>query len=377
MSKILFLNQPQAFNDDRIPPLSDFNPNYKWKEFAGFLEISNHSNGLYWRTGKNNLPFKNDLIQHMGFSIPDYDPNFNLSFELITDKLVQDLWQAKKDKPWLIYWSGGVDSTVIVTAILKNLSPADWSNVVIACNQICVVENSRFFYNHIRPNFQIIDSSQLKINKKLLEKYYLFNGDLADQLFGYNATGLLDNGGASLLKDFRRDPDELMDIMKTQAGKDSVEWSYEIIKENIDSTNIPVVTYSDFFWWQSFNLPWAGMKLREFHVHGETRYISADLFLENFMQWYDTPEYQQWAMHRKLDVTFSINIAQRKLALKKYVYEFDRDEYYFHFKCKSSSVGRSIDLTKIFFCLLDDGRTLYLDRDLEEILTLLPEHINH
>jgi hypothetical protein len=168
-----------------------------------------------------------------------------------------------------------------------------------------------------------------------------------------------------------------MDIMKTQAGKDSVEWSYEIIKENIDSTNIPVVTYSDFFWWQSFNLPWAGMKLREFHVHGETRYISADLFLENFMQWYDTPEYQQWAMHRKLDVTFSINIAQRKLALKKYVYEFDRDEYYFHFKCKSSSVGRSIDLTKIFFCLLDDGRTLYLDRDLEEILTLLPEHINH
>jgi hypothetical protein len=80
-------------------------------------------------------------------------------------------------------------------------------------------------------------------------------------------------------------------------------------------------------------------------------------------------------MVNRLGVKYGANIGQRKLASKKYIYEYDHDEYYFQLKTKMESVSRKTNLGK-YFCILDDHTRLTLDDDLAQILELLPNHSN-
>jgi hypothetical protein len=206
----------------------------------------------------------------------------------------------------------------------------------------------------------------------LLNKYYIFDGAPADQLYGTSKL-LSENDGKFLLKDLRQDPDQLIQILDKFSGNG--QWYYELIRENIDSVNIPVINYYDFIWWVNFNTIWAGLMLNPHHMREESTPIN--LFFNNYVSWYNTVEYQLWSMSTHLNEKYLSNIAFRKLASKNYIYEFDCNKYYYYFKCKSTSVGQSYFRNQHWFCLTDDNRRLYLDQDLEEILTLLPEHINH
>jgi len=384
LSRILYLNHwmlDQQRLKKSYPPAIFYGDGYgnqNWLHFLEMISVLADFSSLYCRTGTNFLPYKNDWIDPYGIGIPSYDPNFNLDFSTITDQHVHDLSKTKADKPWLICWSGGVDSTALVAAILKNRSQSDRSNIIIACNQFSVVENPRFFYNHIKPNFQIIDSEHLSIDHTILTKYYVFNGDLADQLYGPNVRVMMKDNGTSLLKDFRRDPDELIDYLSNtmfnpQLGK----WLYENLRENIDSVDIPITSYFDFFWWMAFNLFWPFQK---FQTMGRLIPADTSTSLEDFqsshIEWYDTVEYQQWSMVSHLGARYSLDIAQRKLALKKYIYDLDHDEYYFHFKCKQSSTSRQgAGLRDPFICITDDGQRLHA-ADMDRVLEMLPDHIN-
>jgi hypothetical protein len=376
MSKILYVNQLQLNDPNIAPVLTTMSPCFDWKRYQDLISLNQHAGACYWRTGINNFPFKNDLIDSYGFGVPTYDPSFDLSFTDITDQLACDLLKTKKDKPWLMLYSGGIDSTVMIVALLKNLSKDDRSNVVIACSQHSVVENPRFFYNHIRPNFQIVDSTSIKFGQELLQKYHTFDGSPADQLYGPGIKETLATGNKSLLKDWRRDPDELLQSFERLCGIGNSHWYYELARENIDSTDIPVNNYYDFFWWTAFNLWWPGEIIQQFKKFQKNDgYTTLETFRNNFNSWYSTADYQRWSMNNHLDVRYSTNLAHRKLGSKQYIYEFDRNEYYYHFKTKSASIGRPENI-KSWFCLTDDNQSLYLDRDLDQILSLLPDHIN-
>ena len=120
---------------------------------------------------------------------------------------------------------------------------------------------------------------------------------------------------------------------------------------------------------------WVSALLRPHHQRGQN--LSINKFLQNNISWYDSSEYQLWAMTSSADKKYSTDIALRKLASKKYIYDFDHNNYYYHFKCKSMSVGRTKPINRLeWFCLTDDGPPLYIEQDLEKILALLPDHIN-
>ena len=376
MSKILYVNQAQLNDPNIAPVLPTLHSCFDWKRYQDLISLNLHAGAFYWRTGTNNFPFKNDLIDSYGFGVPTYDPSFDLSFTDITDQLACDLLKTKMDKPWLMLYSGGIDSTVMIVALLKNFSKHELSNVVIACSQHSVVENPRFFYDHIRPNFQIVDSTSIKFGQELLAKYHAFEGEPADMLYGPGAKLVMTNGNQSLLKDWRKDPDELLHCFERVCGKGNSRWYYELARENIDSTGIPVNNYYDFFWWKAFNLWWPGVIIQAFRKYQKyDGYTTLETFRNNFNGWYNTAEYQLWAMNNHLDVRYSTNLAHRKLGSKQYIYDFDRNEHYYHFKTKSASIGRR-ENSKSWFCLTDDNQSLYLDRDLDQILRLLPDHIN-
>ena len=371
MSKIIYLNQ-KLLSDPRLSTVLE-KYNYNWNMFSGIVKLNPGHDSGYIRAGTNVYPLKNDLVDILNFQMPDYDPAFNLSFSDVTDLRVTQLAKTCNNKRWLVLWSGGIDSMVILTSILKNLSPVQWANIDIACNRISIYENPKFFYEYIQPNFNIVDSTSLTLNGSTLIKYYVIDGEPADQLYGgFASRGFL---GESVLKDWRTDPDELLDYFTQAVDRPFAEWYYETARANIESVDVPIENYYDFCWWLFFNSTWCSILLRPLQFQTNNAVEGIKSYFDNFIPWFNTQEYQQWSMIHRLGVKYGVNISDRKLASKKYIYEFDHDEYYFHFKTKLQSTSRQVANNGGYFCLLDDYRRLTLDKDLDLILELLPAHI--
>lgn len=371
-SKIIYVNQTQIDHPQIQSLLQDFSQ-HDWKNFKQSRIFDTGTQSLYTRFGKNTLPFRNDIIKKPNFVIPEYQPSFNKSFDEVTDQRCLDLRANYFDKPWRVFWSGGIDSTTIVTSILKNLSVEDLKNIKIVCNRISIYENPRFFYQHILPNFEIIDSSIIDTPADMLQDNYLIDGELADQLFagGISQSMLLDS--VDLAEKDLSDTGLLVDYIARSTGKECAEWYVNVTLENINSVSIPVQTYHDFFWWTFFNFSWVSVKMRTMQ-HQSVK--SCKDYIEQYLHWFDHDQYQLWAMSaNQRGLKYDQHPGDYKIAAKEYIYSFNKDQYYRYFKTKSHSDSRFVDRDTSWFCMLDDYTRLSLDHDLEQILHLLPDHV--
>lgn len=373
MNKILYVNHKQLLNPSISQLLLEFS-HHDWYQFIKLFHYNQGIDSHYIRTGKNTLPFKNKL----GNSVPDYNPKFDLPFGQITDQRCIQLNKTHNCKPKMILWSGGVDSTVVVSSILKNITAEDRKNIHIACNRISIYEYPEFYYKHIEPNFHVIDSTGIELNQDLLSQYYIIDGEPADQLFvagvGQN---ILFSDPDSLNNNIRNNPDQLIGILSRLIDKEFAHWHYETMLENINSTDIPVESYYDFFWWHAFNIAWDSICLRSLASQSDHSTAAVQSYRDNFIHWYNTPEYQQWAMNNRINNKCDISrISGNKLSAKQYIHDYTGDAYYFWFKLKLYSTGHQRkQYVAPWFCLLEDYTRLYLDRDLDRILELLPEHV--
>jgi hypothetical protein len=383
--KILYLDQECMYDPELFECVTQ-NSKFNQSEIENFLSLLKFNGGItasYARTGLNVLPVKTDLIDAMGWQVPEYDPTFATNFADITDQQCEKFKTKFDSKPWLVLWSGGIDSTLIVASILKNFSKAELSRVKIACNKISVYENPRFFFDHIKPNFELVNSTDIRFDRDLFNTHVVFDGEPADQLFASRLQKHAFLYPDSITKNIRTDPDQLLNFLSEGTfdtvkplGSKWAQWFYEIMIDNIDSQSCPITTYHDFYWWYMFNLTWTGIKIRPLRFQNEQDPTSLKLYFDNFISWFDSVEYQQWAMNNnQFGIKYGNNIAEYKLVAKQYIYEYDHNEWYFKFKTKKNSLGQTYR-KKSWNCLLDDSTRLNLQDHRRQILELLPDHIN-
>ena len=358
------------------PRLADFRkPSWNHCADLSKFKLSIDFNAV--RYGKNILPFDHAALQQVfDITAPAFDSAFTKNMANITDARACELLATCTDRPWIVYWSGGIDSTAMITAILKNSSAADRERMTIACNRISFYENPRFFTEHIRPNFATIDSTWLNV-RQYLRTHYLIDGDLADQLHCSHGVvqTLLCTNPEILNQPFRSNPDHLLETLTHAVDRPFATWYYENCLANIDSAGIPVETNFDFYWWYSFNFMWSAVKIRGFFNTMCADATMIDSYRQYQIQWYDTVDYQQWSMNnRQLGMKHGQHVGEYKPELKRYIYEFDSNAHYYKFAMKRDSISR-IGNHLPWFCLLDDLSVLTLDQDLEQILELLPAHI--
>jgi hypothetical protein len=115
-------------------------------------------------------------------------------------------------------------------------------------------------------------------------------------------------------------------------------------------------------------------------------------FFKNYIPWYHSNDYQQWAIHNLNKI---VRMKNKSIA-KQYIHTVSKDQCYLNFKTKVNSVSRiehqdfytltesarprthdkdSRANTQIF-CVLSNGDCLYLDQHFDQIVELLPQHIN-
>ena len=342
--------------------------------------------GIYNRKGTGTFPFKNGFVDHPGFSMPDYDANFEMTWSEITDQRCNQLRKQKFDKPWIVAWSGGTDSTNILTAIIKNLPPADFDNITVACNNHSVWENPCFFQNHVQNNFKLIDTNYLVSTQSIQDNNYILDGEPADQLFAGAISHKMFAQDSNLLsKNIIKNADYLIDYIAecnrsdffAPPGKDFAKYYFEMMMQNISSLSIPIETFHDFFWWYYFNTSWVSVKFRCLSAGEWGKTGNAQNYLDRFIHWFDADNYQLWAMNNNIKgKKFGSTVGEYKLEAKKYIYELDGDQDRMKYKTKSySNNHRWIDKDR-WCCILDDFTLLNCRDHMDQITDLLPDHCN-
>jgi asparagine synthetase B (glutamine-hydrolysing) len=380
---ILYFNQAYLEHPDIQQTIIDHGGRDTFSKLKNLANINPGHAAWYCRKGTNLLPFKNELIHVPGIAMPNYDPDHTKSWSEVTDQRCQDLRASHWHKPWVLMWSGGIDSTAIVSAMIRNLAPSDLDNITILCNAFSVWENPKFYFDHIRPNFKVVDSHDVLNQDFDGQDIYFISGDTADQLFG-SAGGYLHSLYQStdlLYTNVVKHKDCAIDFIAAQLDvpdRHFAEWYYHVLMTNANSVGISVTTVHELLAWSGFNNAWVSNTFRFMYSGNWQNIKTAKSYIDRFVHWYSSDDYQQWAMNsnnagEKLGTTAS----EYKLAAKKYIHTVDHNDYYFQFKIKMPSTSL-LDRRCPWgnWCCIDDNwNLLNLTDHQDQILRMLPDHL--
>lgn len=329
-----------------------------------------------FREGDWSDPFK--TVVEPQYIMPEYDSKFNLTFSEVSDLRATDIKKLieETDRPIMVQWSGGIDSSVSVVSLLKNLSKQQLSRVVICMSGDTALESPNFYNKFIKGNFKILDSEAILTNE-YKEKYnaYVIVADTGDCIFGaelgnklyprmkyvsndneleflYKNVSSADvpyerykniiisyfNRNLKLGASFLSSQGSVLDNPMSSLTKDDEtfgEMFYEKIVKNIKTSNVPIHSLHDFFWWTIFNGRFIHCGLRPSTIFSSGN-NKKDLITNCVIQWFNSDEYQLWSMKNNNNGEKLIGPTQGlyKTAAKKYIYEFDKDEWYLHHKIK-------------------------------------------
>ena len=325
-----------------------------------FINISKRINPCRFitRNGEWSLPWKQELIP--GFEMPAYDAGYSKTFTEVTDEKCQRIAvDIRAGKKFAVFYSGGLDSTVIMAGFIKNLSPEELKSVVVCASTETLIENPNFWNKYIQGKFKVLDSNKIKYDDLIEQGYTPITADEGDCMFGtlfgltlynnfdYYVSGLGGDSKAHLqnIKYKISDPDvhysEYADLIIRHLGiADDPNFGkllYEKYDRNIKTATVPVHSLHDFFWWLIFNMKYLNCSVRgALYFNDRVEWKQA---VYSVMNWYNDTEYQLWSMAnnnngQKIEKT----LATYKMAARNYIYDLDHNEWYKTFKIKLESL---------------------------------------
>jgi len=308
-------------------------------------------------------------------AIPDLSKFSTVSFSEATDQRANELSNelCRHDLPIVVHWSGGIDSTVIVSAIYKNFSPVLKERVIVVLNQSSYLENPFFFENVIKPSFRYTSN----VDGLNYTSSIILNGDPADPLW-IQGNILKAAKHANVTSDnVHHDPSNILNLFKnTNKGSgltdQQAEWALDFLIKNAKISNIDLVTTSDVMWWANFVMEFETMCNKRLYTKGlSLEDMSVDrinLYYQNFKPWYLSDLYQVWSMQAQLEKTkFDGSQRSYKMAAKEYIYEVDKNIYYRDYKSKVRSVAGHDPRLPHPYVIYSDG-TVHIDRNTKKFL---------
>jgi len=363
--------------DDRIY-FSSISYNNRYNRYWDNLRLHVPDGGVFaidlgWRINPNrfigrvgtwSIPFPQDVMPE--YAMPQYDPDFKMTWAEVTDlqavKVKQGITEGKK---YAVMFSGGIDSTVIMVSLLKNLTPEECQSLLIVSSQNTIIENPRFWQKYIQGKFAVMDSTKIKYDGLIKLGYIPITGDLGDNMFGTLAGLNLFFTYSSLVKKLSPERAEAVYKLKDAVTDDSVHWSrytdiliqyfqhprnpkfgqllHEKIARNIQDAPMPIHSLQDYFWWEMFNLKYSNCASRGSIYLNDT--LPVPEVVDKTINWYNDADYQRWSMvNNGNGQKIRKSAATYKWTAREYIYEFDHNDWYFNFKPKIESLGPGVSL---------------------------------
>lgn len=309
----------------------------RWSNFYDNIIGSNIS--LCDRSGVVKLPYNFKVYDK--FKLPTDLDGFNKTYEQICAERTQELLklQDKLQVPINIYYSGGIDSTLVVIEFMKALSPSEARDRLrIKMSPESLRENPNFYFDHIRPklSFESSESFSSDFDRSCI----IVGGEHNDQLFGTDI----------IAKFVKYRPFETVHLPYTRdivvgyfifRGMEEIHANYwfDVLDVLARSAPCEIKTVFQFFWWLNFAMKWQCVYFRMLlRADRELRDgINQDYVDSYFHHFFSTDDFQRWAMtnpHLKIKNTWQ----SYKFHAKDLIYDYTKDADYRDHKIKYPSL---------------------------------------
>jgi hypothetical protein len=248
------------------------------------------------RKGNLKVPIKTatrDVLK-----MPAYDSSFNMTYEECCFHRVDEIVKIQDSigKPIKLLYSGGIDSSLILTSFIKVLGVEGASKrIQILLSQDSITENPALWAKYIRPHFEIMDSE--KFHEHFNTDSIMMAGEGNDQLFGSDIyKDVCSWGGAGVLDlPWQENVKSFMVYRGLTASQ--AEYIYDLFKTFIiDKADCPIITVADFWWYLNFCCKWEFVYHRSLLSIPNTETITPDYMTTHFHQFYQSDNFQKWSM---------------------------------------------------------------------------------
>ena len=297
-------------------------------------------------------------------AVTDFD-GLSENFETVTDKRSIELLNIinSSNKKLAVFWSGGIDSTVILSSIIKNWHKQDWGKIVVFLNDYSISEYPRFYHNFISSNFRCqFFTNHLPFPK--IDQYVITTGYAADWLWKSVRSGdyELFYGHENCFNSWANEKDNFINFLVEfrKISKGNANYIVERIDVNLNSLDNPPETMDDVFWLLYYNFHWQqtyfSRYLKMFDEHNSKSLADYKNF---YLPWYHSMGYQKWA--RASHTRYELNrtrFKDDKYAAKKYIHDILKDSFYFNFKTKIASRNNLLNHRFPTHIIFSDGTIL-------------------
>jgi len=271
---------------------------------------------------------RTNVAKDMGFNysvsspIPE-DPHTDSTFAGLCDITAKQIFNRAK-KPILIMYSGGIDSTTVLSSFIKL-----GIEVVVGYTDSSIGEYP-WLYAKIKkgtwPNVRLVYIAK-KSARELQDDFHIVTGVVGDQIAGSVKQFMGSEGNVNGIR--LRQFDHWKDVMPP--------YIVEGMENSVNAFPVRINLYADFLWWVNFNFKYQWVCLGFINRPG------MDTTLVNtYSHFFDTLEFQRWSMTNSDIRNDFVKLNQPlkyKLVFKEYILSVLHDEDYYYSKGKVRSMS--------------------------------------
>ena len=267
-----------------------------------------------------------------------YDPipkvkRFSKSFEDCCMSAAKKLWSYKK--PIELFWSGGIDSSGALIALVETKSKSNVLNVRYTKESIAefplMWEKIVRHLNDPIPESEILDD-ELFMNDDIIK----VTGECGDQLFGSDALHKnLDKQDNEWETIFKWDSESLFGSDDLKHFENRRMNLIEVLSEHIESSPVEIVNIFDLYWWLNFSLKWQDVDSRMIFT-----YTTCPKW-QSTLSFYNTEYFQKWSIVNH-DIKHNGTWETYKQPAKDYINKYVKDESYRKNKTKEASLIKNL-----------------------------------
>jgi len=255
-----------------------------------------------------------DLVDN---PLPEIPTNYTSTFEELVNRRAVELWDI--GKPVRLWWSGGIDSTCALVSLLKTRRLNTSLTVYLSTNS--VQENPRFYdllvnkkvnlqwhshENYIYDNIELWDGQSINVN-----------GNGGDELF------LAISSTMSMEEFFKIKDSDWINIIKDSD-------MLNVIEKYIDISPYKPKTCWELLWWLARSIDDLSTR------YHSPRFLKDPSVYDLEHSFFYTSYFEKWALSNPY-VGHNGDYGTYKWPLKKYIYDYDKNEEYLNTKQKESS----------------------------------------
>lgn len=332
-------------------------------DWADIYKFVNVNVSLIDRSQNTKLPY--DFKLYDKFKMPT-DLSSNLTYEECCERRATELYSLSKQTnlPIYVFYSGGIDSTLVLISFMKVIPQSDWQRLVVVMSLDSIREYPDFYYKHIRGKLQMVSSENMSIlfNKKCI----IVGGEHNDQLMGTDVLSDMQSKISFETAFQPYDKETIMGYFKEHgmSTESSAMW-YDIVHDNASKAPCEIKSVHNFFWWLNFNFKWQAVFFRML-LRVDKNYRSAidkEFVGSYFHHFFSEDYFQVWAMknmHLKIKDTWE----SYKWHAKDIIYNYTGDLEYRNHKQKANSLHKLFIAKDTPVALTADYEYLYkLDLD--------------